>query len=57
MQQWPSNNTFAADGHKRLHAARIRYGGPERWAAELGVPLIAARPASQLDESGSRDQG
>jgi hypothetical protein len=36
MQQWPSYNTFAADGRTRLHAAPMRYVRPQRRAAELG---------------------
>ena len=55
FERWPSYETFRADGRKGLHAALMRYGGPERWAAELGVALIARRPGRQLDEAQIRD--
>lgn len=47
---WPTYRAFAADGHKRLHAAVMRAGGPERWALELGVPVVAHRGGPGLTE-------
>jgi len=37
---WPTYRTFVRDGHKRLHAELMRRGGPQRWAGELGVPVV-----------------
>lgn len=54
FDRWPTYRTFARDGHKRLHAAVVRTGGAERWAAELGVP-VRSRPrgaALSDDEAG-----
>jgi hypothetical protein len=35
--EWPSYSEFTADGHTALRKAVTWFGGPERWAAELGV--------------------
>jgi len=40
---WPTYRTFVRDGHRGLYQALQRFGGPARWAAELGVPVIAHR--------------
>ena len=36
---------------KRLHAALMRFGGPQRWALELGVPLERHRPGPRLSSA------
>ena len=36
--QWPSRKQFERDGHKPLRDAVNRTGGPDRWAAEFGLP-------------------
>ena len=36
---WPSRLEFEAAGRKPLRDAIRRLGGPERWAAEFGLPL------------------
>ena len=38
---WPTYRTFVRDRHKGLHAELMRRGGPDRWADELGVPVVA----------------
>jgi len=53
--QWPPYRAFAADGRKRLHAALMRHGGPQRWAIELGVAFIARHPGPQRDQTDIRD--
>jgi len=40
---WPPYREFRDTGRKRLHAAIVARGGPERWAVELGV-LYRPRP-------------
>jgi hypothetical protein len=55
IEQWPSYNTFVADGRKPLHAAVMRFGGPQRWAVELGVPLIRRRPGPQHNDPEIRE--
>lgn len=52
---WPTYRTFVRDGHKRLHAALMRHGGPERWAGELGVPRVAQRRGRRLSDDEIRD--
>lgn len=37
-EQWPSREQFERDGQKLLRDAINRTGGPDRWAAEFGVP-------------------
>lgn len=50
FEQWPGYRAFVLDGRKRLHAALMRAGGPQRWAIELGVPLVKRRPGSGLGD-------
>jgi hypothetical protein len=38
-KQWPSRLEFEAADRKALRDAVRRLGGPERWAAEFGLPL------------------
>ena len=38
-EQWPSRLEFEAADRKALRDAVRRLGGPERWAAEFGLPL------------------
>jgi hypothetical protein len=38
-RRWPSRQEFERAGRKALRDAVNRTGGPERWAAELGLPL------------------
>ena len=49
FEVWPTYRTFVRGGRKRLHAAVMRTGGPQRWALELGVPLVPHRPGPALD--------
>ncbi|HEX8160109.1 MAG TPA: hypothetical protein VF526_22230 [Solirubrobacteraceae bacterium] len=44
-----------ADGRKRLHAQLMGYGGPQRWAAELGVPLVRRHSGPQHNDVEIRD--
>ena len=48
FERWPTYRTFVRDGRKRLYDAVIDSGGPERWAAELGVPHIPYRSGGGL---------
>lgn len=50
FEQWPSYRAFVRDGRKRLHAALMRSGGPQRWAIELGVPRVKRRPGPGLGD-------
>jgi len=43
---WPSRLEFEAAGRKPLRDAVRRLGGPERWAAEFGLPLQNLRSGS-----------
>jgi hypothetical protein len=45
---WPSRLEFEAAGHKLLRDAIRRLGGPERWAAEFGLPLRNLKSGSKL---------
>jgi len=47
FEQWPTYNTFRRAGRKRLYAELTRYGGPQRWAVELGVPFIRHPPGAR----------
>jgi len=38
---WPSYRTFVREGRKGLNQALQRFGGRARWAADLGVPVVA----------------
>jgi hypothetical protein len=40
---WPTEVEFAADGRSRLRRVLLSFGGPERWARELGVELPPSR--------------
>lgn len=44
---WPSRLEFEAAGRKPLRDAIRRLGGPERWAAELGLPLRDLKSGSK----------
>jgi hypothetical protein len=55
IEQWPPYRTFVADGRKRLHAQLMGYGGPQRWAAELGVPLVRRHSGPQHNDAEIRD--
>ena len=50
FESWPTYRTFVRGGRKGLHAALMRLGGPRRWAAELGVPVVHHRPGGALSE-------
>ena len=45
---WPSRLEFEAAGRKPLRDAIRRLGGPERWAAEFGLPLQNLKSGSKL---------
>jgi hypothetical protein len=45
---WPSRLEFEAAGRKLLRDAIRRLGGPERWAAEFGLPLQNLKSGSKL---------
>ena len=45
---WPSRLEFEAAGQKLLRDAIRRLGGPERWAAEFGLPLQNLKSGSKL---------
>ena len=45
---WPSRLEFEAAGRKLLRDAIRRLGGPERWAAEFGLPLQNLKFGSKL---------
>jgi hypothetical protein len=47
-KRWPSRLEFEAAGHKALRDAIRRTGGPERWAAEFGLPLQNLKFGSRL---------
>ena len=47
-EQWPSRIEFEAAGRAELRDAVRRLGGPERWAAEFGLPLQNLRFGSKL---------
>jgi hypothetical protein len=47
-QCWPSRVEFEQAGRKPLRDAVRRLGGPERWAAEFGLPLQNLRSGSKL---------
>jgi len=55
FDDWPPYSAFVADRPKRLHAALMRHGGPERWAQELGVAFIVRPPGAQRSEAQIRD--
>ena len=44
---WPSRLEFEAAGRKLLRDAIRRLGGPERWAAEFGLPLQNLKSGSK----------
>jgi hypothetical protein len=44
---WPTCKAFIADGHRDLRKAIRWNGGPERWAAAMGVSLASRNCASQ----------
>lgn len=44
---WPSRKDFEAAGLKTLRDAVLRTGGPERWAAEFGLPRRDERSGSR----------
>lgn len=48
FEERPTYATFVRDGRKRLHAALMRTGGPQRWAQELGVLLREHPPGGGL---------
>ena len=48
FEEWPTYATFSRDRRKRLHAALMRTGGPQRWAQELGVALRPHPPGGGL---------
>lgn len=48
FDEWPTYRTFVKDGRKTLHAALMRYGGAQRWALELGVPVPDRRQVAPL---------
>ncbi len=50
FDRWPTYRQFVRDGRKRLHADVMRTGGPQRWAVELGVPLVVHRPGPRVSE-------
>ncbi|MGH2852150.1 MAG: hypothetical protein ACRDLP_16235 [Solirubrobacteraceae bacterium] len=45
---WPSWPEFEAAGLRAFREALCHYGGPERWAAEMGVALPPARRPSRV---------
>jgi hypothetical protein len=47
-EYWPSRLEFEAAGRKPLRDAVRRLGGPERWAAEFGLPLQNLKFGSKL---------
>ncbi len=47
-EQWPSRIEFEAAGRTELRDAVRRLGGPERWAAEFGLPLQNLKFGSKL---------
>ena len=44
---WPRRKDFEAAGRKTLRDAVLRTGGPERWAAEFGLPRPDERSGSR----------
>jgi hypothetical protein len=46
-KRWPPRDEFIRDGRAPLRAAVTVFGGPARWADELGTPLPDARSAKQ----------
>ena len=48
FDEWPTYATFVRDGRKRLHAALMRSGGPQRWSQDLGVVLREHPPGGGL---------
>lgn len=50
FDRWPTYRTFVRDGHKRLHAAVVRTGDAERWAADLGVPVRPRHRGAALSD-------
>jgi hypothetical protein len=42
-REWPTYADFKAAGHANLRIAVTAFGGPERWAGEMGVELSARR--------------
>jgi hypothetical protein len=53
---WPSRLEFEAAGRKLLRDAIRRLGGPERWAAEFGLPLQNLKSGSKLAWTDERIQ-
>lgn len=51
VERRPTYRTFVRHGSKRLQAALMRFGGPQRWALELRVPLERHRPGPGLDST------
>jgi hypothetical protein len=47
-ESWPSRVEFEEAGRKPLRDAIGRLGGPERWAAEFGLPLRNLKAGSKL---------
>lgn len=55
FERWPTYRTFVADGRKRLYSAVLERGGPQRWAAELGVPCLPHRSGGGLSSDEVHD--